>query len=112
MDAEAFEKWFQEQLLSNLPCGSVIVLDNAPYHSRQLLKVPCSSTKKGDILEFMKIKIIEVPSPCPTKSVLLNIIKNLNFEKQYVVDELAKKFGHTVLRLPPYYCIFNPIEII
>ena len=28
------------------------------------------------------------------------------------VDELAKDHGHTVLRLPPYHCILNPIEML
>ena len=28
----------------------------------------------------------------------------------YVIDEMAKEHGHTVLRLPPYHCILNPIE--
>lgn len=30
----------------------------------------------------------------------------------YEADELAMKYGHAVLRLPPYHCIFNPIELI
>ena len=30
----------------------------------------------------------------------------------YVVDEMAKKYGKTVLRLPPYHCELNPIELI
>lgn len=30
----------------------------------------------------------------------------------YEADELAEKYGHAVLRLPPYHCIFNPIELI
>jgi transposase len=29
----------------------------------------------------------------------------------YVVDNMAKDAGHTVLRLPPYYREFNPIEL-
>lgn len=28
----------------------------------------------------------------------------------YKVDRLAEEYGHDVLRLPPYHCIFNPIE--
>lgn len=28
----------------------------------------------------------------------------------YKLDNLAEKYGHEVLRLPPYHCIFNPIE--
>ena len=31
--------------------------------------------------------------------------------KQYVIDDLARKHGHDVLRLPPYHCFFNPIEL-
>lgn len=30
----------------------------------------------------------------------------------YVVDEMAKAQGKTVLRLPPYHCELNPIELI
>lgn len=30
----------------------------------------------------------------------------------YVIDELARNAGHEVLRLPPYHCQFNPIELI
>lgn len=33
------------------------------------------------------------------------------FEK-YMVDEMAKSQGHEVLRLPPYHCMFNPIELL
>ena len=32
--------------------------------------------------------------------------------EEYFVDELAKVHGHTVLRLPPYHCILNPIEML
>lgn len=28
----------------------------------------------------------------------------------YATDLMAEKYGHRVLRLPPYHCIFNPIE--
>lgn len=28
------------------------------------------------------------------------------------MDQLANQQGHQVVRLPPYYCIFNPIELI
>jgi len=29
-----------------------------------------------------------------------------------VIDELAREQGHHVLRLPPYHCKLNPIELI
>lgn len=36
MNGELFEKWLLEQLLPRLEEPSVIVLDNAPYHSVQV----------------------------------------------------------------------------
>lgn len=34
------------------------------------------------------------------------------FSKKFKIDILASECGHTILRLPPYHCIFNPIEMI
>lgn len=31
---------------------------------------------------------------------------------RYLADEEAKRRGHIVLRLPPYHCQYNPIEMI
>uniref|UniRef100_A0A6P7FB36 Nose resistant to fluoxetine protein 6-like n=1 Tax=Diabrotica virgifera virgifera TaxID=50390 RepID=A0A6P7FB36_DIAVI len=28
------------------------------------------------------------------------------------LESIAEKHGHTILRLPPYFCVFNPIELI
>jgi hypothetical protein len=36
MDHTLFENWFTNTLIPNLPENSVIVLDNASYHSRQI----------------------------------------------------------------------------
>ena len=32
MDSILFETWFEQRLLSNLPDGTVIVMDNATFH--------------------------------------------------------------------------------
>ena len=37
MNHELFEKWFQEHLLSALPKGTVIVMDNASFHRKEQL---------------------------------------------------------------------------
>ena len=34
------------------------------------------------------------------------------WERTYEIDKIAKDFGHCVIRLPPYHCEFNPIELI
>lgn len=33
-------------------------------------------------------------------------------KKKYCIDELLKSYGHDVLRLPPYHCDLNPIELV
>ncbi|XP_053995683.1 uncharacterized protein LOC128885609 [Hylaeus anthracinus] len=33
------------------------------------------------------------------------------YKRNYVIDEYAKQHGHNVLRLPPYRCELNPIEL-
>jgi transposase len=111
MDGALFESWFQNQLLPNIPQNSVIVMDNAKYHSRHLIKKPSQATRKDEILNFMASHNIAVPQK-NTKKDLLEILKNHDISQQYVVDETAKERGHTVLRLPPYYCVLNPIELI
>ena len=37
MNQKNFEKWFKEQLISNLPEPSLIIMDNATYHSRLMV---------------------------------------------------------------------------
>ena len=32
--------------------------------------------------------------------------------RSYEIDKMADEFGHSVVRLPPYHCEFNPIELI
>ena len=43
------------------------------------------------------------------KDKLLLICKAMHVEKSYEVDEMTRKSGHEVVRLPPYHCQFNPI---
>lgn len=114
MNATVFENWFKNLLLQNLSKDRkyVIVLDNASYHSRQLIKIPTKSSNKSEIIEFMKKFDLPVPDPVPIKLILLERIKAANINKMYAVDEMARKAGHEVLRLPPYYCILNPIELV
>jgi hypothetical protein len=49
VDSERFDKWFQDQLLPNIRPGSVIVMDNAAYHSRKSELLPSTAWRKEDI---------------------------------------------------------------
>lgn len=43
MNSDMFVKWIPEKLIPNLPEPSLIIMDNAPYHSTLVEKQPCSS---------------------------------------------------------------------
>lgn len=111
MNADTFEKWFASVLPLVEP-GSVIVMDNAPYHSRRLEQQPTSAWRKGQIIDWLQKKAIEHHDQM-LKVELLNIARqNKSEHVKYVVDELARQNNVEVLRLPPYHCEFNPIELI
>ncbi|KAH6920073.1 hypothetical protein HPB50_028940 [Hyalomma asiaticum] len=112
MDAARFQKWFVEQLLPNIKPRSVIVMDNASYHSAQVEKVPSSSSRKADIQCWLKSKSIPF-SDDYLKSELLQLVKQINHMfLAYQIDTLASAAGHEVVRLPPYHCELNPIELV
>ena len=40
MTSEHFEEWFNDILIPKLEPNSILVMDNASYHSRRLQKIP------------------------------------------------------------------------
>lgn len=112
MTATVFESWFRNQLLTNIPPNSVIVMDNASYHSVLAEKRPTSSWLKGDIKAWLIEKGAK-PSEELLKGQLLELARNYGSgSKKYVIDTIAADAGHKVVRLPPYHCQYNPIELI
>lgn len=69
-----FINWFENKLLINLEEPSIIIMDNAPYHSSILEKAPNSSWKKNDIKLWLESKNIEF-SPSMFKGELLKIVQ-------------------------------------
>ena len=60
----------------------------------------------------LKAHNIPVPNPVPRNAVLSQKVKEANIAKRCVIDEIARACGHEVLRLPPYHCTLNPIELV
>ncbi|XP_037504909.1 uncharacterized protein LOC119380352 [Rhipicephalus sanguineus] len=111
MDGNRFEGWFGD-VLQKLPAGSVIVLDNAPYHSRREEKLPTTSWKKENIQEWLNSKDIAY-SATLVKRQLLELVASVKPRfLSYIIDNAAARAGCVVLRLPPYHCEFNPIELV
>lgn len=112
MNASVFEDWFGK-ILKKLPRSSVIVMDNASYHSRKLERLPTSSWRKADIQNWLKSKCIPYETDMVKNELLEHCVKpRREVYDKYVCDEMAKGYGMTVLRLPPYHCELNPIELV
>lgn len=111
MNAEVFKKWFIE-LLNNLEEPSVLVMDNASYHSTLVENHPKSNWKKSDVQKWLNEKNIEF-HPLETLAELHQKVKALiPRQKKYLLDQIALEKGHEVIRLPPYHCQYNAIELI
>ena len=93
--------------------GSIIIIDNASYHSVVENKIPnMSSKKKKNIMDLLQLNNIPF-KPTDTIRELLKLIAPFkNQQKQYVLDRIANEMGHEVIRLPPYHCQYNLIELI
>ena len=110
MTGEHFEEWFEHKLLPNIPPNSLIVMDNASYHSQRLEEVPVKSWTKTKMIEWLEGKGISYP-PQALRSEIFSIIQGEGVTPRYVVDEMAHAAGHEVVRLPVAHCTLNPIEL-
>lgn len=111
MNGEIFREWFVE-LLRSLDEGCVLVMDNASYHSKLLEKTPNTKSKKADILAWLETKKIHHDPTLTVRELLQEVkIHKRKFER-YELDNIATEMGHEVIRLPPYHCQYNPIELI
>jgi transposase len=110
MDGFGFENWFRQSLLPNIPNDSIIVMDNASYHS--LSNIPKSIDKVGVMKQWLLEKKIPFPVKAVKKEIWAIIKEQKGKTQHYLIDRLAQEFGHEILRLPPYHCDLNPIELV
>ncbi|XP_046621295.1 uncharacterized protein LOC124305682 isoform X2 [Neodiprion virginianus] len=105
-----FLNWFK-RVLPLLDENCVIVMDNDPPHCIKQELLPDTLWTKGAIIGWLQSKGAVVDYTM-AKAELLHIVK-LGKQKfnRYAIEELANKANKTVLRLPPYHCELNPIEM-
>ncbi|XP_068630962.1 uncharacterized protein [Battus philenor] len=111
MNESIFYKWVDEKLKDKLLPNSVVVMDNASYHSVQVDKKPNIASLKTEIQNWLRRQNVEF-SENMTKAELLLLINDTQKEPVYRIDELLKAHGHTVMRLPVYHPDLNPIELL
>ena len=115
MTGEHFEEWFKYKLLPNIPPNSLMAMDNASYDSKIEEEKPKKSWTKSKMYEWLVYYGVSF-DPNVTKSQLFSIIqdaaKRMGLSNtMYIVDEMARKAGHEVVRLPVAHCTLNPIEL-
>ncbi|XP_046488490.1 uncharacterized protein [Neodiprion pinetum] len=105
-----FLNWFK-RVLPLLDENCVIVMDNDPPHCMKQELLPDTLWTKEAIIGWLKSKGAVVDYTM-AKAELLHIV-GLRKEKfnRYAIEELANKANKTVLRLPPYHCELNPIQM-
>ena len=119
MNAELFERYIRERApnLKELAVkegksGIVLVMDNAPYHSRLQPHLKKPKRVKQAIKDWLDMNGVPY-MPKETNAQLWQKVDEFLKGKrnQYVVDAFLKdEFAIDVLRLPPYHCVLNPIE--
>ena len=58
MNSSHFERWWEDSVLMRLPTKSVVVIDNASYHSRQTeeSRAPTTNWRKAQIQDWLRKK--------------------------------------------------------
>ena len=111
MNAENYEKYF-EKICKLLKPNSLIIIDNASYHSRNSDDYPKSKWKKAQFEQWLKENKVNFPSDALRSELWVLCKTHRNEKNAKVVEKIAKKYGMEVLRLPPYHCELNAIELI
>ncbi|CAH2104816.1 unnamed protein product [Euphydryas editha] len=109
MNYEKFKDWFIG-LLNNLKEPMTIIMDNAPYHLVPVNKPPKQSNRKSELVKWLNENGVTADKILNTDLITL-VRRHKQPTPTYALNEMAKK-DHQVLRLLPYHCQYNTVELI
>ncbi|KAJ4427079.1 hypothetical protein ANN_24694, partial [Periplaneta americana] len=112
MNGLNFEKWVREKLLTNLPPQSVVALDNAPYHNVEENKAPSKYAVKTEMVSWLQHQGAVCDMTMRKEQLYEMVLLKKSKEKNFKIDQILKAYGHSVIRLPPYMCDLNVIELV
>ncbi|KAK6013513.1 hypothetical protein OSTOST_21168 [Ostertagia ostertagi] len=122
MDHTIFEEWLRSSipLMREFAAGRnvTLVLDNAPYHTRVLERVPTRSSTRQEIMDYLASHGIEVALDSTRASLLdeLDLFVasrgGVSALRSYAAERICEEMGVSLLRLPPFHCFFNPVELV
>ena len=101
MDGESYKCYFEKSICQNIPKHSVIVIDNAPYHSKTMENYPTSKLRKQQFVDWLTEKNITFLDKA-LRAELWTLVKSEREKfSDKVMETVAKEYGHEILRLPP-----------
>lgn len=110
MNWENFSKWFEIQLLPNIPANSLIIMDNAGYHNVLADdSFPTPKTRKEELLAWLERNCIPWTDDM-LKPEFYALCKRFAPAPEFKLDQIAEAAGHSILRTPQYHPEFQPIE--
>jgi transposase len=110
MNWENFSRWFESQLLPNIPKNSLIILDNARYHNVFAEgSFPIPKTRKGELCDWLERNRIPWTEDM-LKPELYELCKRFAPAPEFKLDQIAEAAGHRILRTPQYHPELQPIE--
>lgn len=86
-------------------------MDNAPYHCKEHNKAPTRSDNKQVMVDWLNVNGFDADMSMRKTVLYDNIELRRPREKVFKIDQLFNAHGHSVLRLPPYMCELNAIEL-
>lgn len=110
MNYDNYLKYVEEKLILNLPGKSVFVIDNAPYHNKQVELAPTTAWRKDNIKDWLDNHDIQFDEKMLKMELLFLVTQHKHRFMKYRIDEISEAAGDSVLRLPPYHTYLNPIE--
>ncbi|KAJ8917932.1 hypothetical protein NQ315_002627 [Exocentrus adspersus] len=97
MNANVFEEYFS-QMLDLIPPGSVIVLDNASYHSWQTEQTPTTAWKRADIIHWLSEKNVSFETNMVKKELLTLVNLNKGDKKYVILPPVLKYYFSGLIR--------------
>ncbi len=110
MNSEKFLEWFEEKLLKNIPDNSLVIMDNASYHNT--FTEETFPKKSHSVKRFQGwLSHNDIPwTKDMLKEELYELCARFAPKPEYLIDKVANKYGHSILRTPPYHPELQSIE--
>lgn len=107
-----YSKWFTENLLPNLSQKSLIIMDNASYHTALSDSAPKLNTTKNDIKTWLQEYNVSFEDYELLDTLRLKLKQQIIPKLKPHIVEIAESRGHKILFQPPHHSELQAIELI